>query len=309
MCRGFEPDTIYVGGGGGDSKTGVPNTIKVFKLQEGSLKLMETRTYEHVVSAIAICASRTRYIAIGHGSEMVLASRKFEKIGEFQTEMKKLFFRSLDFSFSGRKLLMVDGDDVFRLLAVPDCRVLGQSRFARAVFHENDIIAAVFGSIQLLKSDSRLTKIAEIKCDNLNPRSLFSLGPDFFVSFVDGQRKSWLKHFQVQKRKLELIREKNCEEFITALMGWKEGLSFCTNDGDVVVMNKQFKNARKVKNVHGLPVTSAIKLGDFVATGGLDSCLMLTPLEVKSPVIRKILIPIFLFLISILVFVLRNKRK
>lgn len=297
---------LFVGGGGGKGHSGVPNTIKVCKLEDGKINLVDTIQCEDAVTGLDYFSGKKSSIVASIGPEICLIDPKTKKIfASFDTKMTHCFCRSLKFSSNGQQLVSIDGDDILRLFTIPQLTPIAQdsdSKYTRAAFIQiNDkeyIVAAGIGRVVLLEPNKALKVFAESKeLGQIHPRGLAIDGTCFYVAGAEPAGKSsTIFKLEVRGGKLVLVKKitPKTNGLIFALGVNEKHVTAVTGGGDIVLFTKKLSIARHVSRHHMMPPTSTCTLGDYVVSGGLDNLIWLTPNTGQS---NKMMWCGFLFLI------------
>lgn len=289
MCTDPEHDILFVGGGGGKGHSGVPNTIKVCKLEDGKINLIDTIQCEDAVTGLDYSRGKKSSIVASIGPEICLIDPKTKKIfASFDTKMTHCFCRSLKFSSNGQQLVSIDGDDILRLFTIPQLTQIAQDsnhKYARAAFIQiggkEYIVAAGVGRVVLLKPDKTLKIVAKSEeLGRIHPRGLAIDGTCIYVAGAEPAGKSsTIFKLEVINGKLALVKKitPKTNGLIFALGVNEKHVNAVTGGGDILLFTKQLSMARQVSRQHMMPPTSTCTLGDFVVSGGLDNLIWLTP--------------------------------
>jgi WD40 repeat protein len=204
-----------------------------------------------------------------------LRNPEFEALKSFDTSMEKFIFHSFRFSDDGRRLVVVDGDDELRLFSVPDLVELHHEKFRRATFFKDGVAAADGSCIQLFEADESFAALRKSVPIESVPRALETDGDSLFYSGTTKARKSELVCLDSQ---LEVVwRKTPSPNPITCVLPTEKTIVVGTGgEGDVIVYDKNCRQIRKVPQLHSLAVTCAAPVSTYIATGGLDSLVILT---------------------------------
>ncbi|EGG20819.1 WD-40 repeat-containing protein [Cavenderia fasciculata] len=146
-ASGGNTDLVAVGGGGGVSKTGVPNGVTVFRWVEGMLQQLETLTADDCVSNIAFHPSLDQF-AYGTRSNCHIVNfnnklTSFEVKQTFESippkESKKveessgkreepLLQQTCRYNRDGNRLITGGSDNSVRVWKMPECKLLNTLR-------------------------------------------------------------------------------------------------------------------------------------------------------------------------------------
>lgn len=190
VCRGFDPDSVIAGGGGGTSKAGVPNCFQIFSIRNGTLTHEEPILTDNCVTGLASYSNQdTKYLAVAVGPEIRLLDSSFAPIAKFDTHMEKFIFRGLTFSPDGTFLIAVDGDDRLRLFELPSLKELHTRPATRATFFREMVAFTVNDDVLLSEPTKEFTEIAAARGLGLTPRALQSDGESLFYAEYGPDRK------------------------------------------------------------------------------------------------------------------------
>jgi WD40 repeat protein len=275
LCRGFEPDSVFAGGGGGRSNTGVPNCFQSFSISNDRLTRDDPIPTDDCVTGLASYSDAdTKYLAAAVGPEIRLMDATFSVVGRFETGMAKPIFRGLVFNADGTLLLAVDGDDRLRLLTVPELKEIHSQEANRATFFRGQVAAATSDAIVLYEATEEFKEVVSTKGIGLTPRALQSDGDFLFFAGHGGDRKSAIICFDAE---LKVVwRRVPPTTVVTCLAVTPNTVAAASTSGDVLIFNKKGGLVRCVRRLHELAATSVAPIGRYVATGGLDSRLCLT---------------------------------
>lgn len=125
ISQSIQKDAVLVAGGGGKSKTGIPNTVSIVKNNGKAREIVKKYDFDDAVSFIATDKVSQKFIAAAVGKDVKLYDPKFRQLSSYDTGSEQLLFRSISFSSDGKKLVVVDGENSLHLLTVPGLRQIG----------------------------------------------------------------------------------------------------------------------------------------------------------------------------------------
>ena len=308
LCPVPDGTTLLVGGGGGRGSSGVPNTMKVCTVDGGKLNLADTIPFDDAVTGIAYFSGKQSYVAVGVGPHVRLLDAKYKELARFDTGMEHRFFRSLAFSRDGHQLLVVDGDDVLRLLSVPHLKQTecSKEKYTRAQFivvgDAEYIVTVSSVGVCLFKPAKGLALFAKSQRLSLIPRCLVVDGSFIFVAGMEKGPK--IMKLEVKDRRIVVVKsaKPTVDGAILAIAPNAKFISAVTSGGDVALFTKSLSVARRLKRAHGMPATSTCTVGDFVVSGGLDNAILLTPNKGSSHVMLYVALLVLVIAIAISMF-------
>ena len=127
VAKAHQENAVYVAGGGGSSKTGVPNAVCIIKNVGDKREIVQKEEFNDVVSLIKFEENSKKYIGACVGKEIKLFDTKFRELKSYDTNSENPLSRSIDFSSNGKKLLVIDADNAMHLLTVPGLRVIAKT--------------------------------------------------------------------------------------------------------------------------------------------------------------------------------------
>lgn len=309
LSPGLEEDTILAGGGGGKGNTGIPNSIIKLKIVDNKLAIDSSVMYEDSISSIATYkGDKKQYIAINEGSKLLLLNSKFNELKSYETEAKKPIFRNLCFSKQGNLLLCLDSDDALHLLKVPSLQLVKKTKadtYRRATFFysgsDTFIAAATDECVKLLRPNDKLKEIATTEKFDFLPKQL--LADDGRILYLGNNNKkklSYLAEIRFDHDKLITAKLINpTKGLITAATMTDKTIGVGTSDGNVYILNgNTYKTMRINQNKHEWAISSAVQLGNYVATAGLDSLVILTP-NSKNPISILLILAVIVLIAAI----------
>lgn len=324
---GLNPHEILIAGGGGSSKTGVPNLLQICTVDsDGTLKINKTIKYTQQASCITShFAKRKTYAVVGVGSNILLLNKRYSEINSFDTHMEKLLFRSLCISPRGNLLVAVDGDDILRLFQLPSMKQVyytSDRTVQRATFvssfksEEGDddnllILCASDSKVQLLKPEDKFPLVAESDVLKLEPKQISSFDDAIYFTGISREKKCSLVvklKYDKELGKLETVKTaKPANALITEMSVNSRSVVVGTSEGDVIFLDRFSLNKQMVSSkVHSFPITTICSIDDFTITGGIDS--VVSVIKNKKPGYKKYIF-IVVCILAILIGVLLNYQK
>lgn len=329
ISSGINQHEILIVGGGGSSKTGVPNLLQFGTIDsDGVLKINKTEKFPQQASCITSHSTKRKtYAVIGVGSMIRLLNKRYVEINSFDTYMEKLLFRSLSISPKSNLLVAVDGDDILRLLQLP---TMNQVDFTsdytvqRATFvsnlennnNKNDenllILCASQSKIQLRKPEKGFPIVAESEVFKLEPKQVFAYDDLLYFTGISREKKSSLvvklkyNKESNQIETLKIVTPLN-NAIITDMSVNAKSIALGTAEGDVIFLDR-FSLSRQMISykVHDLPITSICSIDDFTVTGGMDSVVSVIKNHETS---YKKYIFIFVCILAIVIGILLNFKN
>ncbi|EAY01030.1 hypothetical protein TVAG_295640 [Trichomonas vaginalis G3] len=316
VSPGCLPKTVYIAGGGGKSKVGIDNSLKVAQLEKKGLQLVHKYDFDDVVSMVTYDTNGQKFIAAAIGPCIKLFDKKFHELSSFDTETTELLFRNIEFSPDSKKLIAIDGSNVIYLLSVPGLRLLGKSETSlsdtgkvlvqRGLFYKHKpdsycILVANAKGIKMLEPNEHLDVIASTDDDfGCEPRNV-SVYNDLITVCGNNvaERKCLIVQAQYKDDKLQIIKRKeHIKILITAAHSNEKEIALGTCNGDVHVLERNtLKQIYYRKEVHKSPITSITQIEDAVITSSIDR---------RSAVVRRpkgSLLPFGIFLMLLMLLI------
>lgn len=317
IAPGFEDDTFYVGGGGGQDKTGVKNEIVSLKLKDEKLEQFGKNEFEDAITSIDTFKGKSlSYIAAAIGPFVVLMKEDMSKISQFDTKMEKVIFRCLQFSSDGKYLLTVDGDETFRILTIPDLNEYAKEdchKIIRAAFFNTNgipyIAAATFESIKILSLSQNLEMVAEYKVQS-TPRCLKTdenQDSTLYYAAIDQNRKSLIAKISFDGKKIKFDQHKSpSPNVLSIIIPGSKSVAASDVEGSVFILKKNLSMGKAFADLHGLPITSGLAIQDKFVTGGLGNSVI--AVSAKVPLISNRLIFIIIIFIGLILAFLNHHK-
>ena len=319
LCPGFNKYELLVAGGGGSSRSGVPNALKFGQIGgDGRIKIIDTREFCEQVTCVASCHSKKKsYASYVVGSRIVLMNRRYEEITSYDTKMKKPIFRSLDFSPAGNMLVSVDGDDTLRLLSLPSMNEIASTRsdlVQRAEFiamHKKaQIVCTMNKRICVFEADNQLSLVTESDEFDLTPKEIKVMNEIIYFLGVNEQKKtSAIVKLRYTGRSLKVLKyTEPLKAFITAMTVAQGSVIAATSTGKIVILNSNdLKKEKIIPKVHEFPVPAITTVNEFICSGSLDCSLCINVWQEKKNYKYLVVILAILIFINVIVIILNLK--
>lgn len=327
VSPGLNEHEILIVGGGGSSRTGVPNLLQFGTINpDGILKINKTVKFPQQASCITSHSTKRKtYAVIGVGSTIRLLNKRYVEINSFDTHMEKLIFRSLSISPKSNLLVAVDGDDILRLFQLPTMKQVdftSDYTVQRATFFNNSenndseenllILCASQSKIQLRKPENGFPIVAESEVFNLEPKQISAIDNLFYFTGISREKKSSLVvklKYNIELNKIETLKIVNfANTFITDMSVNSKSIILGTAEGDIIFLDRFSLNKQKTySKVHSWSISSICSVDNFTVTGGMDS--VVSVIKKKETSYTKyifIFVCILVIVIGVLIH-LRNK--
>ncbi|OHT04829.1 hypothetical protein TRFO_27621 [Tritrichomonas foetus] len=323
LSPGFNKGEILIAGGGGVSKSGLPNSLIFAKINDdGSFQTIATRKFEKQVTCVtARLAKKKTYAAVAVGSEIILMNRRYEPITTFDTHMQKFIFRSLDIAPTGHIMVAVDGDDSLRLFSLPSLKEIAsthENSVQRASFMTIDgnlyIACASQNKIQILKPESDLPLVAESEEFQLEPKEVKCVDNVIYFNGADKKKmcSSIIKlAFNGSPNLAELSNVTPGAKMFTAMGVTSNSVLLATRDGDVVILNRfSLKISKIIPKVHTFIGSAITGVDNFVVSGSFDHSVVATEYhEVKQNFKKFIYLCVAVLLLAVFIGISVNHGK
>ena len=317
-----EEDSFLICGGGGKSKTGVPNMVCIVKIIENKIQLISKKPFDDTVSRIAY-DEENKYIAATIGRDLIIFNEKFEEKSRYDLKSENILCKNIIFSIKDNLIAIVDADNKIHILNYPNLSLIslipseinsinGKSYGTRiSFFNYNDLTVLIIVNekgVKIInpKSEGKVL-FTTINSFGFDPRGINIINERIIISGVNIIKKqSVIIEYLINDNKLISKRIiKPTQNLLTSMNITNKTLSVSDCDGTLYILNQNsFGRIRLAKNIHNGPITSINSSKNFIITGSIDSTITITPNKAKS-IQFFLLISLIILSLSILITLIK----